>query len=118
MKPTEPDVMKMTHHERDFLLNQIAAILSDLQRLVSQLNSVKIEEVSNVKNLCQNIVVPSLNVMSNVVKYSIAFDCGLTSDEDVSSISSQQSSLLSWDITEDYPVNPVSDSQAIHLGQQ
>ena len=52
-----------------------------------------------------------LNEVSNDVKYSIAFDCDLTSDDDVSSISSQQSSLLSWDITEDYPVNPVSDSQ-------
>ena len=104
--------MKMTHHEREFLLSQIAAVLSDLQRLVCQLNSVQIEEeVSNVKILCQNVVAPSLNVVSNDVKYSIAFDCDLTSDDDVSSISSQQSSLLSWDITEDYPVNPVSDSQ-------
>ena len=112
MKPTEPDVMKMTHHEREFLLSQIAAVLSDLQRLVCQLNSVQIEEeVSNVKILCQNVVAPSLNEVSNDVKYSIAFDCDLTSDDDVSSISSQQSSLLSWDITEDYPVNPVSDSQ-------
>ena len=112
MKPTEPDVMKMTHHERDFLLSQIAAVLSDLQCLVCQLNSVQIEEeVSNVKILCQNVVAPSLNEVSNDVKYSIAFDCDLTSDDNVSSISSQQSSLLSWDITEDYPVNPVSDSQ-------
>ena len=111
MKPTEPDVMKMTHHEREFLLSQIAVILSDLQRLVCQLNSVKIQEESNVKVLCQKVVVPSLNEMSNDVKYSIAFDCNLTTDDDVSSISSHQSSLLSWDITEDYPVNPVSDSQ-------
>ena len=112
MFQNEPDIMKMTHHEREFLLSQKAAVLSDLQRLVCQLNSVQIEEeVSNVKILCQNVVTPSLNEVSNDVKYSIAFDCDLTSDDDVSSISSQQSSLLSWDITEDYPVNPVSDSQ-------
>ena len=84
MKPTEPDVMKMTHHERDFLLGKIAEVLSDLQRLVCQLNSVQIEEEvskSNVKILCQNVVAPSLNAVSNDVKYSIAFDCDLTSDE-------------------------------------
>ena len=91
MKPTEPDVMKMTHHEREFLLSQIAVILSDLQRLVCQLNSVKIQEESNVKVLCQKVVVPSLNEMSNDVKYSIAFDCNLTTDDDVSSISSRYS---------------------------
>ena len=66
--------MKMTHHDREYLLSQIAAVLSDLECLVSQLSSVKIEEdeVFRVKNLCQRIVAPSLNLMSNDVMHTIA----------------------------------------------
>ena len=50
------------------------------------------------------------NVQS--ILHTLAYDCDVssTSDEDVSSVTSQ-SSLLSWDLTEDYPVQPVSDSQ-------
>ena len=52
--------MKMTHHDREYLLSQIAAVLSDLQCLVSQLSTVQIEEneVSKVKILCQKITAP------------------------------------------------------------
>ena len=91
------------------LLSQIQVVLSDLQRLVSQLNSVQIEEsssMSNVKNLCQKIVAPSLNLMSRDVMHTFAFDCDVSSTSDeVSSVSSQ----LSWDMKEDYPVNPISE---------
>ena len=100
--------MKMTHHDREYLLSQIAAVLSDLECLVSQLSNVKIEEdeVSKVKNLCQRIVAPSLSLMSNDVMHTIAFDCDVESTtSDVSSVSSN----LSWDMQEDYPVSPVSE---------
>ena len=108
MKPTEPNVMKMTHHDREYLLSQIAAVLSNLECLVSQLSNVKIEEdaVSTVQNLCQRIVAPSLSLMSNDVMHTIAFDCDVESTtSDVSSVSSK----LSWDMKEDYPVSPVSE---------
>ena len=108
MKPTEPNVMKMTHHDREYLLSQIAAVLSNLECLVSQLSNVKIEEdaVSTVKNLCQRIVAPSLSLMSNDVMHTIAFDCDVESTtSEVSSVSSK----LSWDMKEDYPVSPVSE---------
>ena len=77
MKPTEPNVMKMTHHDREYLLSQIAAVLSDLQRLVSQLSTVQIEEkeVSKVKILCQKITAPSLNFVSNDLLHTFAYDC-------------------------------------------
>ena len=104
--------MKMTHHDREYLLSQIAAVLSDLQRLVSQLSTVQIEEkeVSKVKILCQKITAPSLNLMPNDVLHKLAFDCDLSStDDDVSSVSSQQSSKFSWDMNEDYPVSPTSE---------
>ena len=54
MKPIESTMqLKMKQSEKDYLLSQIQVVLSDLQRLVSQLNSVQIEEssMSNVKNL-------------------------------------------------------------------
>ena len=103
--------MKMTHHDRDILLGQIAAVLSDLQRLVCQLSSVQIEEesVSKVKVLCQKVVANKLNLMSSDVLHTFAYDCDVTSDEeDVSSVKSQ-SSKLSWDLSEDYPVDPISE---------
>ena len=109
--------------EKDFLLSQIADVLSNLQSLVSQLSTVQIQEDerpdenSKVKLLCQNIVAPSLKVMSNDLLHTFAYDCDVSStsdEEDASSVTSQSSQycLLScWDITEDYPVQPVSDSQ-------
>ena len=104
--------LKMKQSEKDYLLSQIQVVLSDLQRLVSQLNSVQIEEsssMSNVKNLCQKIVAPSLNLMSRDVMHTFAFDCDVSSTSDeVSSVSSQ----LSWDMKEDYPVSPISEEMS------
>ena len=106
--------------EKDFLLSQIADVLSNLQSLVSQLSTVQIqederpEENSKVKLLCQNIVAPSLKFMSNDLLHTFAYDCDVSStsdEEDASSVTSQSSLLSCWDITEDYPVQPVSDSQ-------
>ena len=104
----------MMPSERNFLLSQIAVILSELQCLVSQLSTVKCQEeedsISRVKNLCKKVVAPSLNILSNNVIHTLAYDCDVssTTDDDVSSVSSQQSKL-SWDLSEDYPVNPVSE---------
>ena len=69
--------MKMKQSEKDFLLSQVAIVLSKCQSLVSQLSNVQIEEVVNKPD-----------------------------DEDLSSVSSQQSDELLWDVSEDFPVYP------------
>ena len=109
------NVLKISPSEKKFLLSQIADVLSKCQSLVSMLSTAECQEedsILNVKDLCQKITAPSLNLMSKDVLHTLAYDCDVssTSDEDVSSVTSQ-SSLLSWDLTEDYPVQPVSDSQ-------
>ena len=111
MKPTEPtmNVLKISPSEKKFLLSQIADVLSKCQSLVSMLSTAECQEedsILNVKDLCQKITAPSLNLMSKDVLHTLAYDCDVssTSDEDVSSVTSQ-SSLFSWDLTEDYPVH-------------
>ena len=117
----------MLTSEKNFLLSQLADVLSNVESLVSKLIFVKCEdeenflcpevpvqiedeEVSKVKILCQKVVAPSLNLLSKNVMHTLAFDCdvSITTEDDVSSVSSLQSKL-SWDITEDYPVSPISD---------
>ena len=109
----------MLTSEKNFLLCQLADVLSSVESLVSKLISVKCEDevpvqieenVSKVKILCQKVVAPSLNLLSKNVMHTLAFDCdvSITTEDDVSSVSSLQSKL-SWDITEDYPVSPISD---------
>ena len=101
----------MKQSEKDYLLGQIQVVLSNLERLVCQLNSVQIEEdeVSNVQILCKKIVAPSLSLMSSNVMHTFAFDCDVSSTSDeVSSVSSQ----LSWDMKEDYPVSPISEEMS------
>ena len=110
------NVLKISPSEKKFLLSQIADVLSKCQSLVSMLSTAQCQEeesILNVKDLCQKITAPSLNLMSKDVLHTLAYDCDVSStsdEEDVSSVTSQ-SSLLSWDLTEDYPVQPVSDSQ-------
>ena len=106
--------MKISPSEKKFLLSQIADVLSKCQSLVSMLSTAECQEeedsISKVKNLCKKVVAPSLNLMSNNVMHTLAYDCDVssTTDDDVSSVSSLQSKL-SWDLSEDYPVNPVSE---------
>ena len=108
------NVMKISPSEKKFLLSQIADVLSKCQSLVSMLSTAECQEeedsISKVKNLCKKVVAPSLNLMSNNVMHTLAYDCDVssTTDDDVSSVSSLQSKL-SWDLSEDYPVNPVSE---------
>ena len=117
MKPTEPNdakILKITAQEKEFLLSQVQIVLSECQRLVSQLSTAQIEENSNfkVKVLCQKVVAPSLNLLSKDVLHTLAYDCDVSSsDDDVSSVRSH-SSLLSWDIKEDYPVHPMSEEMS------
>ena len=82
MKPTEPNdakLMKITTKEKEFLLSQVQIVLSECQRLVSQLSSVQ----------CEDEKCPDVNP-----------------EDDVSSVSSQQfeSHDLLWDTSEDFPV--------------
>ena len=70
-------IMKMKQSEKDFLLSQVAIVLSKCQSLVSHLSNVQIEE-----------------------------DVNKPDDEDVSSVSSQQSDELLWDVSEDFPAYP------------
>ena len=111
----------MLTSEKNFLLCQLADVLSSVESLVSNLISVKCEDevpvqieedVSKVQILCQKVVAPSLNLLSKNVMHTLAFDCDVsTTDDDVSSVSSLQSTL-SWDMNEDYPVNPISDEMS------
>ena len=111
----------MLTSEKNFLLCQLADVLSSVESLVSKLISVKCEDevpvqieedVSKVKMLCQKVVAPSLNLLSKNVMHTLAFDCDVsTTDDDVSSVSSLQSKL-SWDMNEDYPVSPISDEMS------
>ena len=112
MKPTEPtmNVLKISPSEKKFLLSQIADVLSKCQSLVSMLSTAQCQEeesILNVKDLCQKITAPSLNLMSKDVLHTLAYDCDVSStsdEEDVSSVTSQSSLLSCWDITEDYPL--------------
>ena len=78
MKPTEPNdakFMKITRKEKEFLLRQDQILLSECQRLVSQLSSVQCEKCPDVNQ-----------------------------EDDVSSVQCLQSHDLLWDTSEDFPV--------------
>ena len=78
MYTIEPTTMQITLREKNILLSQIAGVLSDLNCLVSKLMSVKCQDEDD-----------------QVKSYP---------EEDVSSVSSQESGSLLWDTTEDFPV--------------
>ena len=78
MYTIEPTTMQITTKEKNILLSQIAGVLSDLNCLVSKLMSVKCQDEDD-----------------QVKSYP---------EEDVSSVSSQESGSLLWDTTEDFPV--------------
>ena len=74
----------MLQSEKNFLLSQIQIVLSQLESLVSQLNSTECHEDAE-----------AVKVLSNVES---------AHEDDVSSVSSQQSHDLLWDTSEDFPV--------------
>ena len=79
MKPTEPNdakFMKITRKEKEFLLRQDQILLSECQRLVSQLSSVQCEKCPDVNQ-----------------------------EDDVSSVQCLQSHDLLWDTSDDFPVH-------------
>ena len=69
--------MKITRKEKEFLLSQVQIVLSECQCLVSQLSQVQ----------CVDEMSPDVNP-----------------EDEVSSVSSQQSYDLMWDTSEDFPV--------------
>ena len=76
--------MKITKKEKEFLLSQVQIVLSECQRLVSQLSQIE----------CQEENCP---------------------DDEVSSVSSQQSHDLLWDTSEDFPVYSATPSVFYNL---
>ena len=81
--------MKITPCEKEFLLSQVQIILSECQRLVSQLSQVQCEED------CP--------------------DVQLNPEDDVSSVASKQSHDLLWDSSEDFPVYAPTPSAFYNL---
>ena len=82
--------MKITPREKEFLLSQVQIILSECQRLVSQLSQVQCEED------CPDV---QLN----------------PEEDDVSSVASRQSHDLLWDPSEDFPVYTPTPSAFYNL---
>ena len=79
IKPTEPNdakFMKITRKEKEFLLRQDQILLSECQRLVSQLSSVQCEKCPDVNQ-----------------------------EDDVSSVQCLQSHDLLWNTSDDFPVH-------------
>ena len=74
----------MLQSEKNFLLSQIQIVLSQLESLVSQLNSTECHDDAE-----------AVKVLSSVQS---------AHEDDVSSVSSQQSPDLMWDTSEDFPV--------------
>ena len=89
--------LKMLSSEKNYLLSQIQIVLSQLESLVSKLNSAECIDSS---------VAEAVKTLSNVnFNESVKF---IEEDKmSVSSVSSQQSQNLLWDTSEDFPVyNP------------
>ena len=86
--------LKMLSSEKNYLLSQIQIVLSQLESLVSKLNSAECIDSS---------VAEAVKTLSNVnFNESIKF---IEEDEmSVSSVCSQQSQNLLWDTSEDFPV--------------
>ena len=87
--------MKITPREREFLLSQVQIILSECQRLVSQLSQVQCEEDIDFVQ-CPDV---QLN----------------PEEDDVSSVASKQSQDLLWDPSEDFPVYTPTPSAFYNL---
>ena len=81
----------MLTSEKNFLLSQLADVLSNVESLVSKLISVQCEDE------CPNVPVK------------------VRQEEDVSSVNSQQSLDLLWDNSEDFPVYQPTPSQFYSL---